>query len=108
MKNMKKIAISFLLVAILCSCSSFDQDTWLKEPDKRHDMVSSLTSKYKLKGMIESEVIDLLGEPAEKLTEPSRQFLYYIGGAALGVKVTLLQLHFDKNGKVESHDIVYK
>lgn len=105
---MKKIIISFLMVLILCSCSQFDQEAWLKEPEKRHDMMGSLTSKYKLKGMTENEIIDLLGEPAEQLTEPSRQFLYYIGSAGLGVKVTLLQLHFDENGKVESHDIIYK
>lgn len=101
---MKKIIISFLLVLMLCSCSRFDQETWLNEPEKRQGMVSSL----KLKGMTESEIIDLLGEPAEKLTDPSRQFLFYIGSAGLGVKVTLLQLHFDKNGNVESHDIIYK
>jgi len=71
-------------------------------------MIGNLTSKYKLKVMTENEIIDLLGEPAEKLTEPSPQFLYYIGSAGLGVKVTLLQLHFDENGKVESHDIIYK
>ncbi|MMZ69771.1 hypothetical protein D1872_326720 [compost metagenome] len=58
--------------------------------------------------MTENEIIDLLGEPAEKLTEPSRQFLYYIGSVGLGVKVNLLQLHFDEDGKVESHDIIYK
>ena len=71
-------------------------------------MVSNLTSKYKLKGMTEGEVIDLLGEPGEKLTVPSREFLYYVGSAGLGVKVTLLQLHFDENGKVESHNITYR
>lgn len=105
---MKKIIISFLMVLILSSCSHFDQETWNKEPEKRDGMISSLTSKYKLKGMTENEIIDLLGEPAEKLTEPSRQFLYYIGSAGLGVKVNLLQLHFDEDGKVESHDIIYK
>lgn len=101
---MKKIIISFLLILILCSCNRFDQETWLNEPEKRQNMVGSL----KLKGMNESEIIDLLGEPAEKLTDPSRQFLFSIGSAGLGVKVTLLQLHFDKNGNVESHDIIYK
>lgn len=105
---MRKVSISFLLLLILCSCSRFDQEAWLKEPDKRHDMVSSLTSNYKLTGMTEREIIDLLGEPAEKLTEPSRQFLYAVGSAGMGVKVTLLQLHFDNTGKVESHDIIYK
>lgn len=106
---MKKIIISFLMVLILCSCGQFDQETWLKEPEKRQDMLGSLTSKYNLKGMTENEVIDLLGEPAQKLNEPSPQFLYYIGSAGLmGVKVTLFQLQFDENGKVESHDITYK
>ncbi|ANY70176.1 hypothetical protein BBD42_29480 [Paenibacillus sp. BIHB 4019] len=106
---MKKIIISFLMLLIICSCSSqFDKETWLKEPEKRQDMVSSLTNKFKLKGMTENEIIDLLGEPAEKLSEPSRQFLYYIGSAGLGIKVTLLQLQLDENGKVESHDIIYK
>ncbi len=106
---MKAIIISFLMLLILCSCSSqFDQETWLKEPEKRQDMVSSLTNKFKLKGMTESEIIELLGEPEEKLSEPSRQLLYYIGSAGLGVKVTLLQLQLDESGKVESHDILYK
>lgn len=97
------------MLLILCSCNSqFDKERWLKEPEGRQDMVNGLTSKYKLEGMTKNEIIDLLGEPAEKLIEPSQKFLYYIGSAGLGVKVTLLQLHFDQNGNVESHDIIYK
>lgn len=105
---MKKIIFSVVLLLLLCSCSQFDQETWKKEPEKRQDMIGSLTSNYKLKGMTENEIIDLLGNPGEKITEPSPQYLYYIGTAGLGVKVTLLQLQFDENGKVETHDIIYK
>lgn len=106
---MKKIIFSVALLLILSSCSSqFDQETWHEEPEKRQDMINSLTSNYELKGMTGNEIIDLLGEPADKITEPPQQFLYYIGNAGLGVKVTLLQLQFDENGKVETHDIIYK
>ncbi|WP_340024288.1 hypothetical protein MHI24_04050 [Paenibacillus sp. FSL K6-1096] len=105
---MKKIIFSVVMLLILCSCSQFDPETWQKEPEKRQGMINSLTSKYELKGMTENEIIDLLGDPGEKSTEPSPQYLYYIGSAGLGVKVTLLQLQFDENGKVETHDIIYK
>lgn len=72
-------------------------------------MIGSLTSKYKLKGMTEREVIDLLGEPSQKVSDPSRQFLYNAGPAGLfGIKVQVFQLIFDENGKVESYDIIYK
>lgn len=47
-------------------------------------MVQSLINKYELKGMTEAEIIDLLGEPAQKLDQPSRQYVYYLGKAGLG------------------------
>ncbi|WP_249900267.1 hypothetical protein [Paenibacillus sp. PK3_47] len=96
------------MMLILCSCGGFDRDTWLTEPEKRDSMVSNLTSQFKLEGMTESEIVDLLGEPDQKLTEPPMQYLYYTGTAGLGVKVALLQLLFDEEGKVESHDTIYK
>ncbi|WP_091182724.1 hypothetical protein [Paenibacillus catalpae] len=103
---MKKIVLSFLLLVILCSCSSqFNKETWLEEPDKRNDMVHSLIKMYELKGMTETEIIDLLGEPAEKREEPSRQFVYYLGRAGLGVDDSLMRLNFNKNGELESHEV---
>jgi hypothetical protein len=105
---MKKIVLSVLLLLILCSCSSqFNKETWLKEPDKRNDMVQSLINKHELKGMTEAEVIDLLGEPAQKLDEPYRQYVYYLGRAGLGVDDSLLRLNFNKNGELESHEVTH-
>lgn len=72
-------------------------------------MIDSLTSKYKLEGMTEREVIDLLGEPGQKVSDPSRQFLYNVGRAGFfGIKVQVFQLTFNENGEVERHDIIYK
>lgn len=105
---MKKIAFLFVLLLLLCSCSRFDQQAWLSEPDMRNAMVSNLTSTYNLTEMTESEIIDLLGEPQEKMTEPSLQLLYYIGYAGLGVKASFLHLYFDEDGLVEKHTISYK
>ncbi|MEK3884066.1 hypothetical protein [Paenibacillus sp. PL2-23] len=105
---MKKLIVSISIIIVLCSCNQFDQDTWLKEPEKRHVMMDSLTRQYPFKGLTDNEVISLLGDPAEERTEPSRQFLYDMGSAGLGVKVTLLELTFDENGKVVSHDIIYR
>jgi len=106
---MKKIILSCLVLLILSSCSSrqFDQEAWMKEPEKRSGMVSSLTGKYELKGMTETEIIDLLGEPEEKLDEPSRQYVYYLGRAGLGVDDSLLRLSFDENGELESHRVTH-
>ena len=104
---MKKIVLSFLALLILCSCGNqpFDQEAWLKEPEKRQGMMSSLTKKYELKGMTEKEVVNLLGEPAQKLDEPSRQYVYYLGRAGLGVDDSLLRLSFNENGEVEDHQV---
>ncbi|MHA6484282.1 hypothetical protein ACX1C1_20520 [Paenibacillus sp. strain BS8-2] len=64
--------------------------------------------KYNLEGMTEEELIEVLGEPAETLDEPSRQLLYFVGYAGSGVKVSLLQFQFDEQGKLDRHDIIYK
>lgn len=103
---MKKIVLSLLLLLILCSCSNqFNKKTWFEEAEKRTSMVYSLINSYELKGMTETEIIDLLGEPEQKLDEPSRQYVYYLGRAGLGVDDSLLRLSFDKNGELESHEI---
>lgn len=107
MFTMKQMIISFMMLFLLCSCSSrFDQESWLHEPEKREDMVSSLTSQYTLEGMTENEIIDLLGEPAEKLTEQSREFLYFMGYT--GVSVVLFQIQINQSGIVESYDVIFK
>lgn len=106
---MKKIIVSCILLLLLCSCTRFDQDTWLNEPEKRQEMISSLTSNYNLINMTENEIIDLLGEPAQKLSTPSTQFLYYAGGAGFfGINVAVFQITFNDSGRVESHDIIFK
>lgn len=69
-------------------------------------MVSSLTSQYTIEGMTENEIIDLLGEPAEEITEPSREFLYFMEYA--GVSVVLFRIQMDKAGQAESYDVIYK
>lgn len=105
---MKKIFLSLLLLLILCACgSSFDKEQWLSEPETRNSMVNSLTNKYELEGMTEKEIIDLLGEPAQKLDEPARHFVYYLGRAGLGVDDSLLKLHFNQDGELESHELTH-
>jgi hypothetical protein len=105
---MKKLLLSLLLLLILCSCSAqFDKETWSKEPEKRNNMVHNLINKYELDGMTDAEIIDLLGEPEQKLDEPSPQFVYYLGRAGLGVDDSLLRLYFNKSGKLESHEITH-
>ncbi|MFK0521713.1 hypothetical protein ACINKY_05820 [Paenibacillus illinoisensis] len=104
---MKKMLFSVLLLLFLCGCSSnhFDQKTWFNEPEKRNSMVHSLLKQFELIGMTETEIIDLLGEPAQKVDEPSRQYVYYLGRAGLGVDDRLLRLHFNKEGGIESHEV---
>ena len=121
---MKKIIILVMVVIILCSCSrlnerdqseqsnqseQFDQQLWLNEPEQRESLVRSLTNNYQLKGMTEEEIIDLLGEPDQIISESSKQYLFFIGyGGFVGINVSLLQLQFDANGKVESHSVIHK
>lgn len=106
---MKKIFLSLLVLLFLCACDQqFNKEVWLKEPEKRSDMVYSFLNKYELVGMTEEEIIHLLGKPGEKIDEPNIQYVYYLGSAGLmGVKVSLLRLQFDQNGKLESHEIDY-
>lgn len=105
---MKKVLPSLLLLLVLCACGTpFDKEQWLTEPDSRNSMVDSLANKHKLEGMTEEEIIDLLGEPAQKLDEPARQFVYYLGRAGLGVDDSLLKLHFNQKGGLESYEITH-
>lgn len=105
---MKKIMLSILLLLQFSACSySFHQETWLQDPEKRNGMVRSLINQqHELKGMTEQEIIQLLGEPAEKLDKPTRQFVYYLGRAGFGVDDSLFRLTF-KNGKLESHEVTH-
>lgn len=105
---MKKIFLSLILLLILSSCSNqFNKEKWLEAPEKRNSMVYSLINKYELEGMTETEIVNLLGEPAEKLDEPDRQYVYYLGRAGLGVDDSLLRLSFNQNGELESHEITH-
>ncbi|NOU70338.1 hypothetical protein GC098_02620 [Paenibacillus sp. LMG 31458] len=106
---MKKIFLSLLVLLFLCACDQqFNKDGWLKEPEKRNDMVYNLINKYELVGMTEEEIIRLLGKPEQKIDKPNIQYVYYLGTAGLmGVSVSLLRLQFDQNGKLDSHEIDY-
>ncbi|NUU74449.1 hypothetical protein [Paenibacillus xylanilyticus] len=104
---MKRMMLSVLLLLILSACNNnqFDKETWLTEPEKRNSMVYSLKNKYELIGMTETEIIDLLGEPAQKVNEPSLQYVYYMGRAGYGVDDSLLRLNFNKDSEIESHEV---
>lgn len=105
---MKKVFVSLLLLLILCACGTpFSSEQWLAEPDSRNSMVDSLINNHKLEGMTEKEIVDLLGEPAQKLDEPARQFVYYLGRAGLGVDDSLFKLHFNQNGELKSYEITH-
>jgi len=67
--------------------------------------MSSLTSKYELEGMTESQIVDLLGVPSQIANEPWRHYVYYLGRAGLGVDDRLLYLNFDHNGKLENYRV---
>jgi len=103
---MKKFFLLMLLITILCSCSNqFDKERWLEEPEKRNSMVSSLINKYTLEGMTETQIVDLLGEPAQIVDEPSLQYVYYLGRAGLGVDDRLLRINFNTNGELMSYEV---
>lgn len=103
---MKKVLFALFVLLVLCSCSSqFDKEVWSDEPEKRNAMVNSLVNKYELIGMMEKEIVTLLGEPAQKLEEPTMQYVYYLGRAGLGVDDSLFRLHFADDGKLKSHEI---
>lgn len=96
-------------IFILCACNRFEQETWLKDPGQRYNMIDSLKFNYTLEGMSEKEVIELLGEPNQKLSDPSTLFLYDLGGAGFfGIKVNVFQLYFNQNGILESYEIITK
>jgi len=105
---MKKLLLVIILLISLCSCSnSFDKERWLKEPEKRNSIVNSLINKYELEGMTETQIVDLLGEPEQKVDEPFRQYVYYLGRAGLGVDDRLLRLNFNNNGEIESYKVTH-
>ena len=106
---MKKMLLSIAILLILCACTNnrFDQETWLNEPEKRNSMVHSLINQFELVGMTETEIIALLGEPAQKVDEPSRQYVYYLGRAGLGVDDSLLRLNFNNDSEIESHEVTH-
>ncbi|GLX68216.1 hypothetical protein MU1_25610 [Paenibacillus glycanilyticus] len=70
-------------------------------------MVHSLIKKYHLVGMSEAEIVDLLGKPSLKVDEPTRQYVYYLGRAGLGVDDSLLRLYFNNNGELDRHEITH-
>ncbi|RIX51427.1 hypothetical protein D3P08_16030 [Paenibacillus nanensis] len=105
---MKKISFAMLVLVMLCSCSgSFHKEKWAEEPESRKGMVNSMLSQYELEGMTATEIIDLLGEPEQRLEEPSVQFVYYLGSAGLGVDDSLLRLYFNRDGQLERHEITH-
>jgi hypothetical protein len=106
---MKKFVFASLLLLILCSCSStsFNKETWSNEPEKRNGILQSLVKQHELKGMTEADIIDLLSEPAQKLDEPSRQFIYYLGRAGFGVDDSLLRLYFNEEGMVKRYEVTH-
>lgn len=67
----------------------------------RWDMINDLQDNYKLDGMTEEEIIELLGEPGSK---SNVEWTYYLGMARRGIDTGTLSLVFE-NGKVKSHEV---
>ena len=89
------------------SRTDFDSEKWKKwemtedEMTLRWDMVDDLQDGYKLDGMTEQEIIELLGEPGAK---SKVEWTYDLGMARHGIDTGTLSLTFE-NGKVKTHRI---
>ncbi|UVI28479.1 hypothetical protein [Paenibacillus spongiae] len=105
---MKRIFISFMLVLFLTACQSkFNEGDWQNEPDMRYGMVNDFINKHEPIGLTEQEVVDLLGEPEQRLEDPVVQYVYYLGRAGMGVDDSLFVLKFDEDEKLESHQVTH-
>lgn len=77
----------------------FDSEKWKNwvetewEPDLRWQMRRNLIRKYKLVGMSESEIIDLLGQPYQST---NTIFSYYLGMTGTGVNIGTLIIRFEE------------
>jgi hypothetical protein len=87
--------------------AKFDSEKWKnwreseEEMSLRWNMITDLEDNYKLKGMTDEEIVDLLGVPE---TKSNTEWTYYLGMAGHGIDTGTLSLTFDK-GKVRSYEI---
>ena len=87
--------------------TTFDSEKWKSwkesenEMSLRWNMIADLEDDYKLKGMTDKEIIDLLGEPG---TKSNIEWTYYLGMAGHGIDTGTLSLTFENN-KVKSYRI---
>ena len=110
MKNLIGTILYGLILISSCSHRTyikFDSDKWKNWNETestitlRWDMHKDLIKQHKLKGLSESEIIDLLGEPENK---SENEFRYYLGMARQGIDTGSLILTIE-NGKVIDYRI---
>ncbi|WP_071458476.1 hypothetical protein [Bacillus massilinigeriensis] len=86
----------------------FDQEKWLKNPDKRVDMVDHLLAEENLKGMTKAEIVDLLGKVEENAyyKEPNN-IVYYLGPERGFIRIDSewLVIWLDDKEKVTDYEI---
>jgi outer membrane protein assembly factor BamE (lipoprotein component of BamABCDE complex) len=109
MKNLFLLYFIFFLLPISCGNISgipFDSEQWknanLNAEENwslRWDMMDSLRNDYELVGKTKSEIIDLLGNPDNKV---NNEFYYYLGYSKRGINTGNLRLYFDSDEKVSS------
>jgi hypothetical protein len=87
--------------------TKFDSEMWKNweesedEMSLRWNMITDLEDHYKLPGMTDEEIVDLLGESGAK---SNIEWTYYLGIAGRGIDTSTLRLTFE-NGKVKSYQI---
>ncbi|RHW42783.1 hypothetical protein D1B31_04175 [Neobacillus notoginsengisoli] len=95
------------LLHLLFSPDQFNRDRWLNEPGERVEMVDSLLSEVRLKGMSKAEIIDLLGEQGEEAYLESDNLVYYLGDERgfISIDSEWLIIRFDNHDRVTDYEI---
>lgn len=89
------------------SRTDFDSVKWKEwaesetEMTLRWDMMDDLEQDYKLKGMTEQQIIELLGEPD---TKSRNEWTYNLGMARRWIDTGTLSLIFE-NGRVKNYEV---
>jgi len=74
------------------------EDTW----SLRWDMMNDLRQQHELIGKSKSEIIELLGEPADNMNS---EFLYSLGYSGNGINTGTLTITFNMDDKVITYNV---
>lgn len=98
-----------ILLGINENHSTFTQEKWLNDYEQRVRIVGDLLSRYQLKKMTKSEIIQLLGEPTETeyFAEPNN-IVYYLGPERgfISIDSEWLVIWFDVQDRVTKFKIL--